>query len=114
MKAKEKRIEFLHSLAEKYAHENNMSKQKAILAILSHEEIREMYSHIRFKLQGQRQPQLSEVWIRDIEGRKIILTESEDIENHLLNRNKNHLRQASDTLFADGPLGETIQGDGSG
>ena len=114
IQAKEKRIEFLHSLAEKYAQENNMSKHKAIIEILSHEEIREMYQHIRVKLHGQRQPQLSEVWIKDAEGKKIVLTESEDVEYHLLERNRNHLRQASDTPFADGPLGAMIQWDGSG
>ena len=90
-----------------------MPKQKAILEILSHEEIREMYRHIRVKLHGQRQPQLSEVWIKNSEGKKIILTESEDVENHLLHRNRNQLRQASGTLFADGPLGDMIQWDGS-
>ena len=91
-----------------------MSKHKAIIEILSHEEIREMYQHIRVKLHDQRQPQLSEVWIKDAEGKKIVLTESEDVKYHLLERNRNHLRQASDTPFADGPLGAMIQWDGSG
>jgi len=114
LQAKEKRIEFLYGLAEKYALENNMTNEKAILAILSHEEIRELYRHIRFKLQGSRQPSLSEVWIKNGDGEKTILTESKDVESHLLQRNKDHLQQASNTLFADGPLGEMIQWDGSG
>jgi len=41
-KSKEKRIEYLHGLAEKYAAQNKMSKQKAILELLSHEELRKM------------------------------------------------------------------------
>ena len=113
-KSKEKRIEFLHGLAEKYASENNMSKQKAILALLEHEEIREMYRYIRINLQGPRQPQLAEVWTKSELGEKIILSESADVEKHLLQRNSKHLRQAADTPFAEGPLGAMISWDGSG
>ena len=47
-------------------------------------------------------------------GEKIILTECEEVELHLLQRNKTHLRQASDTPFADGALGEMIDWDGTG
>ena len=53
-KSKEKRIEYLNGLAEKYAAENNMSKHKAIQEIFSHEELREMYRHIRISLHGVR------------------------------------------------------------
>ena len=46
-------------------------------------------------------------------GEKIILTECEEVELHLLQRNKKHLRQASDTPIADGALGEMIDWDGT-
>ena len=49
-KAKEKRVEFLMDMAEKYAADNCISQHQAILEILANEEIREMYRHIRLKM----------------------------------------------------------------
>ena len=89
-KAKEKRVEFLMGLAEKYAADNCISEHQAILEIMAHEEIREMYRHIRLKMKGAQFLQLSEVWLQASDGTKQIIDETLDLENHLLERNKNN------------------------
>ena len=71
-KSKEKRIEYLNGLAEKYAAENNMSKHKAIQELLSHEELREMYGHIRISIHEARQPQLLEIWKKTTKVRRLL------------------------------------------
>ena len=110
----EKRIEYLHRLADKYALENNISKETAIKELLSHEEVREMFRTVRLRLEGARQPQLSEIWVRGGNDEKITLSESVEVEEHLLQRNKQHLQQAAMTPFATGELADAIHSDGSG
>lgn len=110
----EKRQEFLSRLADKYAQDNNISKEKAIRELMSHEEVKELFRTIRLRMKGARSPQLSEVWTQDDNGEKVILNESAEVEEHLLSRNWKHLRQASNTPFADGEFGALIQWDGTG
>ena len=110
----EKRQEFLSDLAEKYAKDNKMTKEQAIRELINHEELREMHRTIRLRMGGSKSPQLSEVWINTVDGNKEILSNSEDIESHLLERNWSQLRQAANTPFADGEWGDTIRWDGTG
>ena len=109
-----KRQEYLNELAEKYAQQNNISKKMAIRELLSHEELREMYRTIRLRMAGMTSPQLTEVWVDDGEGGKTIISNSNEIEEHLLHRNWQQLRQAASTPFADGEWGEDIKWDGTG
>ena len=110
----EKRQEFLNELAEKYARDNKLSQEQAIRELLSHEELREMFRTIRLRMAGQTSPALSEVWYNNEEGEKIVISESEEVENHLLERNWTQLRQAANTPFADGEWGDSIRWDGTG
>ena len=59
-------------------------------------------------------PQLSEVWMTGEDGEKIIVSESDEMEKHILNRNRSQLLQAANTPFADGEWGEMIKWDGTG
>ena len=88
----ERRQEFLNNLAEKYANENNISKELAIRELMSHEEPRELFRTIRLKMKGSRSPQLSEIWTKDDEGEKNIISGSSEVEEHLLSRNLVQLR----------------------
>ena len=110
----EKRQEFLSNLADKYASDNNISKEKAIRELMSHEEVKELFRTIRLRMKGSRSPQLSEIWIQDETGGEIVLSESREVEEHLLSRNWKHLRQAARTPFAEGEFGELINWDGTG
>ena len=113
-KDKEKRIEYLNRLADKYALDNRMDKEAAVRELLDHEEIRELFREIRLKLKGTAPPQLSEVWLQDDNRGKIILNNEAEVEEHLLQRNWRCLRQAANTPFADGVLGDLLHYDGSG
>ena len=87
-------------MADQYAMENNITRETAIRDLLIHEELRDTYQRINRKLNRQRSPQLSAIWIKDSEGQKIILDKYEDVERHLLDLNITHLQQANDTPFA--------------
>ena len=110
----EKRVEFLNSLAEKYALDNKIDKDTAIRELMSHEETRELFRTIRLRMHGTRPPQLSEVWVPDGDNKKIVISEDKEVETHLLQRNWSQLRQASNTPFVDGRLGGLINKDGTG
>jgi len=110
----EKRQEYLNNLAEKYANENNISKEQAIRELMSHEELRELFRTIRIKMKGARSPQMSEVWIKTDGGDKLIIEKSHEVEDHLLERNCTQLRQAANTPFADGEFSGNIGWDGTG
>ena len=110
----ERRQEFLNNMAEKYAGENKLSKEKAIRELMSHEELREMFRTVRLKIKGARSPPLSEVWSMDKDDQKTIITGSQEVEDHLLQRNWSQLRQAANTPFADGECGQYIGWDGTG
>ena len=113
-KDKEKRVSFLSDLADKYASDNKIDKETAIRELMDHEETRELYRTIRLRMQGCKAPQMSEIWTRDNNGEKVVLTEATEVEEHLLERNWKQLRQASDTPFATGHLGDLLHFDGSG
>ena len=68
--AKEKRVEFLYGLADEYASDNMISKRQSVLELLSHEEVREIYRHIRLKIKVVTFAQLDEVWVQSEEGEK--------------------------------------------
>ena len=110
----EKRQEFLNNVAEKYANENKMTKELAIRELMSHEELRDLYRTVRMKMKGVMSPPLSEVWTRDEDNQKVIISSNTEVEEHLLHRNWSQLRQAANTPFADGELGEHIGWDGTG
>ena len=110
----ERRQEFLNNLAEKYADENKISKERAIIELMHHEELRELYRHIRIKMKGMRSPQLSEIWVKDDAQEKRIISGSREVEEHLLQRNWSQLRQAADTPFAEGEFADDIRWDGTG
>ena len=57
---------------------------------------------------------MSEVWIKNGQGEKVIISDSTALEQHLLSRNRQQLRKAAPTPFADGPIGRLLQPDGSG
>ena len=82
---------------------------------MSHEELRELYRIIRIKMKGYRLPQLSEIWTKEEnDDNKVIISDSDKVEEHLLERNCRHLRQAANTPFADGDFGDLIHWDGTG
>ena len=110
----ERRQEFLNNLAEKYASENKIPKELAIKALMHHEELRELFRHIRIKMKGMRTPQLSEIWTTDEVQEKHIITGSREVEEHLLQRNWSQLRQAANTPFAEGEFADDIRWDGTG
>ena len=113
-KDKEKRVEFLNSLAEKYAQDNKLDLATAVRELMEHEETRELFRTIRLKLDGARAPQMSEIWLPNGDDEKIVLSDSKEVEEHLLQRNWSQLRQAANTPFADGDLGDLLHFDGTG
>ena len=92
LKDKEKRVEFLNNLADKYAADNDLDRATAIRELMDHEETRELYRIIRLKLKGSTPPQLSEVWEMGDEGEKIVFSDHREVEDHLLHRNWTQLR----------------------
>ena len=113
-KDKEKRVEFLNNLAEKYAADNALDRETAIRELMDHEETRELFRTIRLKLKGSIPPQLSEVWKVGDDGEKIVISDHQEVEDHLLSRNWTQLRQAANTPFADRELGDLLNFDGTG
>ena len=113
-KDRERRVEHLNNLAEKYASVNDTTHEIAIRELMVHEEMRELFRDIRLKLVGARSPQLHEVWTVGESGEKVVLSDPGEVEEHLLHRNRTQLRQASNTPFADGELGSLIHFDGTG
>ena len=100
---KEFRVEYLLDLAEKYSRENDISKEKAIRELLSHEDLRETYRKIDEKMNRARSPKMSTVWLKGVEEEdKFVIEGNEEVERHLLQRNKTHLQQANETPFAEG------------
>ena len=113
-KDKQIRIKYLERLADKYAERNKITKAAAIKALLAHEESREMFRTISLRIKGVQSPQTAEVWLKTPEGERTVLSRCKEVEDHLLTRNRHHLRQAAGTPFADGSLGDEIEEDGTG
>ena len=59
-------------------------------------------------MKGINSPQMSEVWTKNEQGEKLIISDSNALEQHLLARNRNQLRKAAPTPFVDGPMGKLL------
>ena len=82
---KEYRVQYLLQMAEKYAMENDLSKETAIRELLCHEEVRDTFRTIRERMGVTRSPQMTEVWLQDSDTNdKTVLGNSHDVETHLL------------------------------
>ena len=119
-KSTEHRVDFLQRLAQKYSDENNTPVEKAIKAILSHEEDREVWKSIKTKLNKFDKSQLDKIWIDAKRGysttkkrNKVEINSTEEMHKKLLARNKRHLQQASVTPFTKGELSKMLGPDGS-
>ena len=73
-----------------------------------------MFRTIRLRMKGSNSPQMSEVWTKNDQGEKVIISDCNEVEHHLLKRNKTQLRKAAPTPFADGPMSTLLGPDGSG
>ena len=103
-KDKEYRVQYLLQMADKYSMENDISRETAIRELLCHEEVRDTFRTIRHYMGAPRSPQMTEVWINEGTHSKIVLDDSESVEQHLLARNKEKLFDANNTPFAGGGL----------
>ena len=72
---KEFRVQHLLENAEKYASDNDISRETAIRDLLYHEELRDTFRKIAERMKRQRSPQLKEVWIKNGDE-KIVLDTS--------------------------------------
>ncbi len=120
--ARENRQQHLSDLAHKYARQHNMSKNTAIMELLSHEESRHVFSELRSRLKPVHRGQLKQLWVsmdehgnysKNPESRTQI-SETNQIHKALLKRNSNHLSQASSTPFAKGKFSKGLKWDGTG
>ncbi len=120
--ARKYRQDHLDSVAQKYADQNNLSKQQAITELLSHEESRQTFNTLRQRLKPDYRGKLKTLWVAtDDNGnyvkdhsRKEIYTDEKGIHHELLQRNADHLGQASNTPFAKGWLRNQLKWDGNG
>jgi len=118
----EHRQKHLGDLAERYASENNLSKQKAVQELLMHESVRHTFAVLKEKLKPHQQGQITKVWVAMDENgnytkdhqKKIVLSDREKVHESLLSRNKRHLTQARNTPFARGRLSKAMKWDGTG
>ena len=116
------RQDHLEEIASHYAEMNNLSKQQALIELLSHEEARTDFKTLRQRLKPFQKSGLKTLWeSRDDNGEyskdpvhKKIYTEAKEIHAKLLTRNAEHLSQASGTPFARGWLCNRLKWDGTG
>ena len=113
------RVEFLKKMAEKYASENMCTEEHAIRELLLHEEDREIWRVIKFRLKENERTQLDKIWIDSKRGsktnkkdNKIEIDDTAEMHKKLLGRNKKHLRQARVTPFAEGTMSSVLGQDG--
>ena len=104
---KEFRVQYLLEMAEKYASENDVTREAAVRDLMYHEELRDTFRKIQEKMSRQKSQQMIEVWLQSGEE-KIVFDTSDEVEAHILQRNKAHLQQAYDTPFAGGAMGEYL------
>ena len=122
------RVTFLKDLANRYAIENKVTEEVAIRELMAHEELRDLFKDIRFKMKDRDFSQTYRLWLPDdgsvtspppqnwkkITTPPIEITDSETMNKLILERNKNHLKQAKDTPFANTILGKKLGWDGNG
>ena len=113
------RVEFLKKMAEKYASENMCTEEHAIRELLLHEEDREIWRVIKFRLKENERTQLDKIWIDSKRGsktnkkdNKIEIDDTAEMHKKLLGRNKKYLRQARVTPFAEGTMSSVLGQDG--
>lgn len=120
--ARETRKNHLEELANQYALQNNLSPQRAVMELLSHEETRGMFRMLRYQIKKEERKKLMTLWeavdedgnfIKD-ENRKVVYTKGKEIDKALLRRNEEHLNQARHTPFATGKLRKGLKWDGTG
>ncbi len=100
----------LETVAKQYADQNNLSKHKAIIELLSHEEARHTFKTIRQRVKHNHQSQLKALWVSvDDQGnytkdmdQKTISTDKAVIHTALLRWNAEHLGQEDSMPFARG------------
>ena len=109
-------------MAQNYATQNHMSKQLAILELLSHKEARTTFRNLRQRIKPYKKSQLKTLWVAiNDQGeytkdhiRKRVYTDESAVHKQLLIQNKEHLSQALDTPFATGWLRNQLRWDGTG
>ena len=116
------RVEFLNELAARYAIENNISEEIAVRELLAHEELKEIFKEVRYGLTEYRQGQTYRIWLPNdnnprslppsnwkvINSPSVEVTDSEEMNKKLVERNTHHLQQAKATPFADCELGKRL------
>ena len=121
-KSREVRQEHLETIAQLYADQNNISQQQAVVEIMSHEETRDTFRDIRSRINPITRSQLRQLWVSSDEAgnydknmtTRKVYSDKESIHQALLNRNADHLQQASTTPFARGELQKRIKWDSTG
>ena len=116
------RCDHLQNLAKNYATQNNVSMNTAINELIAHEGIRHTFATLKDRLKKHNTGQLSSLWVsKDENGNydknnstKEIFTDEESIHSKILERNYDHLQQASETPFANGNLKKGLKWDGTG
>ncbi len=116
------RQDHLEGVARQYAELHNMSKQQAVVELLAHEEARTTFTMLRQKLKPYQRSGLATLWeAMNEEGvytkdpaLRISHTDGKIIHSKLLERNAEHLTQASGTPFARGWLRNRLKWDGTG
>ena len=126
--SKQIRVQFLKDLASKYALDNNVPYEKAVRELLVHEELREIFTEIKFGLNLLQKSQTYRIWL-PVSGRaldappenwkttttgQLEITNGDEIHGKILERNNIHLQQAKHTPFASSKLGKLLNYDGSG
>lgn len=116
------RQDHLTEVAEKYAEQNQLTTQQAIIELLTHEDTRSTFRILRQRLEPINQSGLQTLWVsvdehgnyrRELTDKKVY-TKKEDIHNCLLRKNKERLGQASGTPFARGRFKHELKWDGTG
>ena len=85
--APENRVRFLERLADKYAEDNNTTRETAKRELMKHEEIREIFREISNWLKPRWEGQLQKVWIPETIGvprREYVLKEVIDEPKRLI------------------------------
>jgi len=94
-------------MAEKYASENDVTREVSVRDLMYHEELRDTFNKIQEKIRRQKSQQMIEVWLQSGDE-KIVFDTSDEVEANIRQRNKTHLQQAYDTPFAGGVMAEYL------